>query len=79
MLGLKTKTKTVVFIRDANLTSNKSLRYLLLKYRIGSASNYQAALELQRLWVRNTPYACDFIHRSRESTEYTVLTNIGVG
>ena len=33
------------------------------------------ALELQRSWVRIlTHYACDFVHKAWESTEYTVLT-----
>ena len=44
------------------------------------SSWYDTALELQRLWVQIPPeeYACDFVHRTLESTEYTVLTHIGV-
>ena len=44
------------------------------------SSWYDTALELQLSWVRIPPeYSClRLIHRAQESTEYTVLTHIGV-
>ena len=84
------KPKLIFFIPDANLTSIISLRYPLPKHRIRTASSYRATSVVQLVKTllcckgrgfeshpSNMPVIF-FSPDSGESTQYAVLTHIGV-